>query len=379
MPRSYWGSMNSMAIDRRRFLIGSLVTLGAARHALAAEGLADVRSAAVYASAARKPDGTYAVLILAENGNILREIPLLGRGHDVAIDHASDRAVVFARRPGYFAVAFDIEGKCAPEVFTPVKDRHFYGHGVFSRDGRLIYATEHDVETGDGVLGIYEVGSWRRIGEFPTYGVGPHEAILLADGKTLAIANGGFGSDPATGRENIDLAGMEPNMAFVDLTTGALRAKHGLSPDINMLSVRHLAANAAGEVWFGGQWQGGLEDSPELIGRASLDKPIAILEPLRPLGIALKGYIGSVAMSVDRRFLAASAPRAGRIVYTDTETGKIVREVAIDDGCGIAGSGGSEFAMSSGHGIVRFEHDGTSPPDERTFTGTEFDNHLRRV
>lgn len=368
-----------MAIDRRHFLIGSLVALGAARNAFAAslEGGAD---AATYISAARRPDGTYAVLLIAENGRILREIPMSGRGHDIAIDRVGRRAVVFARRPGYFALAFDLDGRAEPAVFTPPEDRHFYGHGAFSSDGRLVYSTEHDVETGDGIIGIYEAGAgWRRIGEFPSYGVGPHEAIMLDDGRTLAVANGGFGSDPATGRESIDLAGMQPNMAFVDVATGALKAKHGLPPELNRLSVRHLAANPKGEVWFGGQWQGSLEDCPEIVGRASLDREIWIVESPAPVGIGLKGYIGSVTLTADSRLLAASAPRAGRVVYVDTETGKFVETVEIADGCGVAGCGHSHFALSSGQGVVRFEHDNGTAPDLYTFKGTEFDNHLRRI
>jgi hypothetical protein len=371
--------MSSMAIDRRHFLIGSLVALGAARAAFAGEGGA-AAGVATYISAARRPDGTYAVLLVAEDGRILREIAISGRGHDIAIDPLRRRAVVFARRPGYFALAFDLDGKAEPAVFTPPDQRHFYGHGVFSHDGRLVYSTEHDIDTGDGMIGVYDVNAgWRRIGEFPSYGIGPHEAILLADGATLAVANGGFGSDPATGRESIDLAGMEPNMAFVDVSSGALKVKHGLPPDLNRLSVRHLAANPKGEVWFGGQWQGGLEDCPEIVGRASLDKAIAIVEPATPLGIALKGYIGSVTLTADSRLLAASAPRAGRIVYVDTESGKFVETVDIADGCGVAACGTSHFAMSSGQGVVRFEHDGAATPDVYTFKGTEFDNHLRRI
>ena len=57
------------------------------------------------------------------------------------------------------------------------------------------------------------------------------------------------------------------------------------------------------------------------------DRPIAVLETADPLGIALKGYIGAVAVSGDGRLLAASAPLAGRIVYADTRTGRIVREM----------------------------------------------------
>ncbi len=380
MPISRWGSTNSMAIDRRQFLIGSLVALGTARQALAADGLGHTASA-VYVSGARRPDGTFSVLVIADDGRILREIPMSARGHDIAIDHAARRGVIFARRPGFFALAFDTDGRGEPQVFAPPPDRHFYGHGAFAKDGRLLYATEHNVDTGDGMIGVYDAtGGWRRVGEFPSYGIGPHEAILLSDGRTLAIANGGFGNDPATGRESIGVADMAPNVAFVDVETGTLKVSHGLPVEINLLSVRHLAETPKGDIWFGSQWQGGLEDTPELIGRVGLDRPLTLLKQENPLGVALKGYIGAVAVSADGRLLAASAPLAGRVIYADTETGGIVHEVAIKDSSGITvGSGGSTFAMSSGQGVVRFEDDGTGTPKVLNFSGAEFDNHIRRV
>lgn len=383
MPASSSASTSSMAIDRRRFVAGALVALTAPRAVLAAEARAAGHAGAdvVYAAAARRQGNGYAVLLVTGDGRILREIPLTARAHDIAIDRARRRAVACARRPGYFALCFDLDGRAAPEVFAPPEDRHFYGHGAFSPDGRVIYMTEHDVGTGEGVIGIYDTGNgFRRVGEFPSYGIGPHEAILLPDGKTLVAANGGFGSDPATGRESIDVAGMKPNMSFIDVETGALKAQHGLPPEINLLSIRHLAADASGAVWFGGQWQGAIEDAPELIGRARLDRPIAFVEPGGPAGDVLRGYIGSVAVCAEGRLLAASAPRAGRVVYADTETGRIVHEVALKDACGLAGSGPGAFAISSGHGVVRVEGVAQEAGGlETCFPSTEFDNHLRRV
>jgi hypothetical protein len=202
---------------------------------------------------------------------------------------------------------------------------------------------------------------------------------LFADGRTLAIANGGIATDPTTGRENIDVDGMVPSLAFVDIKTGDLRAQHMLPAEINMLSIRHIAANAEGNVWFGGQWQGGLESSPELIGSAGIDRPIRIFEPAEPMGTLLKGYIGSVAMSRDGRVLAASAPRAGRIVYVDTEAGALRAETALADGCGLAPVGDDMFALSSGLGALRTERPGETPLFATTVSGTEFDNHLRLI
>jgi hypothetical protein len=382
-----------MAIDRRQFLVGqflvgTMVALGAARHAFAAEAssgaptsVVSAAGSAAYASAARRVDGTYSVLLIADDGRILREIPLSARAHDIAIDHRRRRGVVFARRPGFFALAFDVDGTREPEIFTPPPGRHFYGHGVFAIDGRVIYATEHDAGTGDGVIGVYDVAAgWRRIGEFPSYGIGPHEAIMLSDGRTLAVANGGFGNDPATGRESIGIADMAPNVAFIDVATGALRVRHEVPAEINLLSVRHLVETPAGGIWFGSQWQGGLEDAPELMGRVGLDRPISLIEQAAPLGIALKGYIGAVAVSPDGRIVAASAPLAGRVIYADAETGMIVHEIAIKDSSGITpGSRPSEFAMSSGKGVVRLETERGEAPREMIFAGTEFDNHIRRV
>jgi hypothetical protein len=369
-----------MAIDRRQFLVGSLVALGAARNALAA-GTGAPLDDAIYATAARRADGSYAVLLLAEDGRILREIGLEARAHDIAIDPIHRRAVVFARRPGFFALAFDVEGARPPEVFAPEPNRHFYGHGVFSRDGRLLYATEHDVDTGEGVIGVYDAAAgYSRLGEFPSYGVGPHEAIVLRDGMTLAVANGGFGNDPATGRESIGVADMAPSVAFVDLATGALKARHDVPAAINLLSVRHLVETGAGDIWFGCQWQGGLEDTPQLLGRVGLDRPLTLLDQAKPHGIALKGYIGAVALSADGHLVAASAPLAGRIVYADAETGAFVHEVTLRDSSGITvGSGRQAFAMSTGEGVVRVEDAGGTQPKVLEFSGLEFDNHLRRV
>lgn len=385
MPALSWDSTNSMGIDRRRFLAGALVALTAPRAVLAAEARAAGRAGeeAVYAAAARRQGNGYAVLLVTGDGRILREIPLTARAHDIAIDRTRRRAVACARRPGYFALAFDLDGLAEPEVFTPPEHRHFYGHGAFAPDGRLIYMTEHDVDTGEGVIGVYDAsGGFRRIGEFPSYGVGPHEAILLSDGKTLVAANGGFGSDPETGRERIDVAGMKPNMAFIDATTGALKVRHRFPPELNLLSIRHLAADARETVWFGGQWQGAIEDAPELIGSAGLGREIALAgsgDGESATGAALRGYVGSVAVCAEGRLLAASAPRAGRVVYADTETGRIVHEVVLPDACGVAGSGSRSFAISSGHGVVKVEAEDDVGTSETRFAATEFDNHLRRV
>lgn len=377
--------MSSMAIDRRHFLIGAGLSLSAASTTRAFAGILDDGdesgiTAGDLITACRRPDGGYSVVILSLDGMILRELPLKERGHDIAVDPASGQAVVFARRPGSFALAFDIKGRREPVLFTTPANRHFYGHGTFSHDGRLLYATEHDNDTRDGLIGVYDAsGGYRRIGEFPTYGIGPHEAILLADGKTLAIANGGIETHIETGREKLNLDTMMPSLAFIDSTNGKLLSQHKQSADLHKLSIRHLVQDARGTVWFGCQWEGADAETPELIGCAGVDAPLRIIEPPKPMGVTLAGYIGAVAVSGDGRLIAASAPRAGRLVYVDSERFEIVGETQLLDSCGITGASDASFVMTSGMGIVQLDAPDHTHLEAATFPGRSFDNHLRML
>lgn len=370
-----------MAIDRRNFLIGTALVMSSASRAFA--GVLDEPGDELTGdliAACRAPDGSYSVVVLTFDGMIVRELPLQGRGHDIAFDRASGRAVVFARRPGNFALAFDVRGAGEPVLFTTPPNRHLYGHGVFSQDGRLLYATEHDAQTRQGLLGVYDAtGGYKRIGEIPTYGIGPHEVIMLADGKTLAVANGGIETHIETGREKLNVESMMPSLAFIDSTNGTLLSQHEQSKDLHKLSIRHIASDARGTIWFGGQWEGEAADTPELVGSAGIDQSLQIITPDSPRGAALSGYIGTVAIDGDGRVLAASAPRAGRIIYVDTESGAIVGETQLMDGCGLTGISRKEFALSSGMGVLQTERPDHTHLTTASFPGRAFDNHLRLI
>ncbi|MFN0218518.1 MAG: DUF1513 domain-containing protein [Hyphomicrobium sp.] len=365
--------------DRRALLLGTIAAISA--DALTTRARAEVTGELpAFASAARQADGSFSLVLLSRDGAVLRNIPLSARGHDVAIDTTSGRAVVFARRPGAFAVAFDLRSAAAPMVFTAIEGRHFFGHGAFSRDGRLLYVSENDIAGARGVIGIYDVAAgYRKIGEHSSYGLGPHEIILLADGRTLAVANGGLDTAPEAGRENLNLDAMEPSLAFIDAASGALKARHALTGPLRRLSMRHIAADRAGRIWFGGQWEGELSQAPALIGSASLDSDIHLIADESAPTATLKGYIGSVAMGGGGTILAASAPKAGRVVYLDCISGRIIAQSDLRDACGVAGEADGVFCVSSGFGALRHERPGGAILSEAELANLAFDNHLRRI
>src|SRR3546814_8704924 len=170
--------MRSMAIDRRRCLAWATAAVGglAGTPALgvASGSAAAVKDIKVGASgkpsmlngaepslylAARKNAGRFEAALFNAQGHDQRVVPLPGRGHSFAIDAAQGRVVAFGRQPGFFAMAFDTAGKRTPQQLAVAPGRHFFGHGVFSPDGRLMLATQNDYETGLGVLGLLDPGA----------------------------------------------------------------------------------------------------------------------------------------------------------------------------------------------------------------------------
>src|SRR5690606_4029761 len=109
--------------------------------------------------AARKHEGRYEVVVFDATGRNRYVVPLPDRGHSFAIDAKRGRAVAFGRQPGFFATAFNLNGTAKPVSLSLASNRHFFGHGVFSSDGGLLFATENDYKAGRGVLGVYDASS----------------------------------------------------------------------------------------------------------------------------------------------------------------------------------------------------------------------------
>src|SRR4029078_13049595 len=179
----------------------------------------------------------------------------------------SSEVEVFARRPGnWFIVVNAATGRLVTTILS-AKDRPFYGHGAFTLDGKLLYATENNIATGKGLLGIYDASDgYRRLGEIASRGIGPHDIAFLPDGETLVIANGGLRTSPETGREILNKDDMKPNVALIDWRDDANVAALYLDPKLRALSIRHRAIAGDRTIAFGCQYQGDPNDLPPLVG-----------------------------------------------------------------------------------------------------------------
>ena len=357
--------------QRRAFLKAAGAGFAASLLPQSAEALA--RTDRVFATATQESPGRYGARVLSETGKLIANVDLPVRGHDVTYSPQAGRAVVFARRPGTFAVVFDPTGQAAPHTIASVEGRHFFGHGVFSPDGMLLYASENDFENSRGVLGIYDVaGGYKRIGEFQTYGIGPHEVILLPDGKTFAIANGGIETHPDYGRAELNLESMDPSLSFVDARDGHLVGQLRLASDLHMLSIRHMVVDAAGRIWFGCQFRG-REGMPQLVGYATLDGDIRLIALPETALASLGGYVGGLAVSGDLETVAVSSPVGGTIICIDASSATPISATVLQSTCGVA-TDATGFIATNGLGQWIGLGGSAVPRQDFDF---QFDEHLR--
>ncbi len=315
---------------RRGFLAGMLAAGLAPQATWASLG------SPAFLSAARSPGGSYLLAGLSAGGEILFRLPLPARGHAAAAHPLRAEAVAFARRPGRFADVIDCTSGSRIARLEPVAGNHFYGHGVFSPDGRHLFTTENDFDSARGVIGVWDTAAgYRRIGSFASGGIGPHDLRLRRDAPGLVVANGGIETHPDSGRAKLNLADMRPNLSYLTFD-GVLKDQLELDPDLQQNSIRHLSVAADGLVGFAMQWQ----------GDAGADVPIAGLH--RPGGAArllgredprtrnLNGYGGSIAFTRDAAQIAVTSPRGGVVQLFGTGTGEMVQEYRLRDVCGLA-------------------------------------------
>jgi hypothetical protein len=144
-----------------------------------------------------------------------------------------------ARRPGDWLLRWDQAGHALAWRWIEPR-RAFTGHVV--SDGRTLYISETDLDTGAGLIGARDAGTLEKRAEWPTHGIDPHQLVLDADGHLL-VANGGVPTRPETGRMKLDLERMDSSLVRLDAGSGELLGQWRLAD--RRLSLRHLAWNGA--------------------------------------------------------------------------------------------------------------------------------------
>jgi hypothetical protein len=370
---------SNTAFGRRSFMLGAAGSLlvGLGLRAAAARG----GPGPLYVACRVDEDGRYLTTGFRADGERLFDLPLPGRGHDLALRPDSPECVVFARRPGTFAVVIDVDRGVVVRRIDAAAGRHFYGHGSFTPDGRHLLSSENDYASGQGVVGVRDASDgYRQVGELPAHGIGPHEVVLMPDGRTLAVANGGVRTHPDHDRAKLNLDSMRPSLTYVEIASGRQQGTVQPPARLHQLGIRHAAVNARGLVAVAMQYEGSKRDRVPLVGLHDGDG-LRFLEAPEKTQRRMRHYTGAIAFDRSGELLAVSSPRGDLFTFWDAALGTLIDQLTVADGCGLcAADAPGAFLVTGGGGeVVRVEpRSGARQP--LTVAGTRgmpWDNHVR--
>jgi hypothetical protein len=374
--------MNRPQFTRRRFLATLGAGLLAAPLRLTAGGMQDAASSELFLTASDNEQGRHFVSGFDGEGRKRFQIPTEVRLHSLTVHPTQPGvAVAFARRAGTLAYAFDFVTGEQRALIQSRLDRHFYGHGQYSADGRYLFTTENDYEQGRGVIGVRDGSDYRLLGEMPSYGIGPHDIHLLSDGTTLVVAIGGIRTHPDSGRSKLNLSDMKPSLAYIDSRDGKLLGQYFLQN--HKLSIRHLAVSTDDVVGIGLQYQGPPTDRVPLVGVHHGDSEIVLIEAPDDVLGQMQQYVASICIESHRGIAGVTCPRGNVVTFWDIRNHRFLKSLAIRDAAGIGlSSNRREFVITTGQGEIFRVASGSLTPASQgpvRVQATRWDNHLVAV
>ncbi len=352
----------------------------------------------------------FSVVGIDGNRQIVWQTPVSERVHDIVVqpNHPlslirgglgrgrSRHVAVMGRRPSeYFWIMDCATGQILYQIQAE-NDRHYYGHACYSLDGDLLYVSENDTDTFNGMIGVYQVSkNYQKIAEFSTHGIGPHEIIMHPDGDKLIVANGGIKTERAS-REELNLETMQPSLVYLSLEKNNYGAVlQQLFPKHNQMSIRHLSAVTTGKlkntVAIGIQFQGEKHlDIPLVLTHKFGDKNLTeyVSTSENKDWRQFHHYIASIIVNSAINLLCVTSPIGGCVSVFDMDTQTMIGSIKISDCAGIAVAG-EGFLVSDGRGgltLLKLTNGhlvSDSVPQTQSNQSSQltvaFDNHMQRV
>ncbi|MEO0576989.1 MAG: DUF1513 domain-containing protein [Pseudomonadota bacterium] len=329
--------------------------------------------------AATTSDGQHTATMVSKSADIRFSQGLAERAHDVLVAPDRRSAVVFARRPGRSIYQLDLSNGRIVNSTQTTNDRHLYGHGLFTRDGKHVLTSENNIASGAGVIVVRDAQSLAVEHEFQSFGIGPHEIRWADDGRTVIVANGGIATHPDYGREPLNLDTMAPNIARIDAASGKLLAI--AMPSHSKNSIRHFDVLADGSALIGMQQQDGYSGAQPVVAASRPAQPT--LQALRIDSgnlLALNRYTASVSANPRSGHAVVTSPRGNRVSFWKTSKQAYAGSIRLPDVAGACfDQYASEFVVSSGRGVLyRFDASTFALKSElsQRVPDISFDNHL---
>jgi hypothetical protein len=265
--------------------------------------------------------------VSAENTRLITDIGFLAHG---VIKHPSlsHRVAVFEKKgPG--GCEIDLKENKLIRRIQPSKGCEFYGHGAYSADAKILYATEFDKQSYEGRMVLRDASDMKVIGEFPTHGDWPHDCQFIEDGKVVAVTNGGGHLE----------GGSLPNVAYISVPDGRLIER--VTFDNELINSGHLLVSSRGDLAVAHAMREGYHGE-EALGALSLRPKSGVLKTMvTPAGVtgAMKGETLSIVLHEESSVVAATNPYGeggGLITFWNMSRQEYVGHERIEQPRGVA-------------------------------------------
>ncbi len=295
--------------------------------------------------------------------------------HAIALHPEVPTRMALFEKKGPGACIVDLNELKVEQPLVTVPERHFYGHGVYSTDGSLLYCTEAYLEGLKGTIAVRDGKNFQLLGEFPSHGEEPHECQLLGDGKVMAITNGG-------GR----LGGSLPCVTYVEIENQRLLDQW--SPTNAYINTGHFAISENGTLVVVSAPRAGLPPSEN--GGVSIRKPGGELVTMREPGDVvsrMKGEALSVVIHEETGIAVVTHPDGGMVTFWSLDDVSFVNMMELPSPRGVClDSSGDAYLVSYGRdtSLARvdaqtLELDGSSILQETYLSGSHLMNWKREV
>ncbi len=343
--------MKSPELSRRKLLLALGVSAIAVPLLARQWWMSDAEASALFVTASNDKAGNHFISGFDSNGRKHFQLKTELRGHGVVVNPVQkQRALMFARRPGTLAYEVDLSRGEMGNIIHSAPERHFFGHGCYSHDGKILYTTENDYKKNRGVIVARDTSDWRIINEFSSYGIGPHEIRLLRSNKTLVVANGGIQTHPDYPRKKLNLPTMQPSLTYIDALTGQLLSDYRL--DNHHLSIRHLDVRNDDLVIAILQYQGAKTDKVPLVALHHGEDQMQPLMADAQTQTAMNQYTASACIDSISGIAGVTCPRGNLVTFWDTRQGHFLKALEIKDAGGIALAREGNFVVTTGAGEV---------------------------
>lgn len=352
--------MNSQC-GRRRFLLalGAAGLLPKAAFALGAAG--DAAQTTLIGAAWRGPnvgDTHYAGVLAADwekkTLEIRYAVPLPTRPHGLVAE-AGGGLLVNGVRPGTWLLRCDGNGTVTQQVDVTQESDSVRLSGHIAVGSEHLYTTEIDYRNDQGRIGVRDRVSLRKIDEWSSGGIEPHQALLDAAGN-LIIANGGVPRSLAD--KKFDLHRMDSSLVKLDGSNGSLLRRWKL--DDPRLSQRHIAwsRTADGKAYLGVAMQAEHDDPAR---RAAA--PILAVYDGETLYTPTRandghGYAGDIAAAYNGGFALSSNKAGVAQVWHPGAPDRLSAIVELEEAYALADWPGPQAAggvlVSTALGLVRW-------------------------